>query len=66
MSGSPSSMHDAPNEDDEAMRRLIGGDETGLNDLMTRWSTRITAFLMRQTGDPNMAQELALESFVRL
>lgn len=48
------------------MQRLAGGEDLALNELMHLWSTRITAFLARMTGDVHAANDLAQETFVRV
>ncbi len=55
---------DAP--DSELMSRLAAGDDLALNDLMTRWSARVSAFLFRMTGQREVAVDLAQETFVKL
>ena len=52
--------------DDAAMVRLAGGEERALDELMGRWSARITSFLVRLTGNHATASDLAQETFVRL
>ncbi|MDP9292368.1 MAG: sigma-70 family RNA polymerase sigma factor, partial [Verrucomicrobiota bacterium] len=53
-------------EDDELMRRLQGGEDTALNQLMTRWQTRVIGFIYRYVGNSTDAADLAQETFVRL
>jgi RNA polymerase sigma-70 factor (ECF subfamily) len=55
---------DAP--DSELMSRLAAGDDLALNELMNRWSGRISAFLYRMTGRRETAVDLAQETFVKL
>ena len=55
---------DAP--DSELMSRLAAGDDLALNELMRRWSARVSAFLYRMTGRRDTAVDLAQETFVKL
>ncbi len=48
------------------MQRLAAGEELALNRLMERWKERVAAFLLRMTGEPDAARDLAQETFVRL
>ena len=48
------------------MRRLAGGDDLALNELMDRWRERVAAFLLRMVGDHATALDLTQETFVRL
>ncbi len=50
----------------ELMTRLAAGEDLALNDLITRWSDRIIAFLLRMTGHRETAVDLAQETFVKL
>jgi len=52
--------------DAELMARLAGGDDLSLNALMLRWREKVAAFLFRMTGHPDVAGELAHETFVKL
>lgn len=52
--------------DSELMSRLAGGEDQALNELMSRWSARVTAFLQRMTGRRDAAVDLAQETFVKL
>ena len=52
--------------DSDLMARLAAGDDLALNTLMTRWSDRVTAFLLRMTGRRETAADLAEETFVKL
>lgn len=52
--------------DQELMARLASGDDLALNELMTRWRTRIASFLYRMTNCVETAADLAQETFVKL
>ena len=52
--------------DAELMARLAGGDDLSLNALMLRWREKVAAFLLRMTGHPDVAGDLAHETFVKL
>lgn len=52
--------------DSELMSRLAAGDDLALNVLMDRWSTRVSSFLFRMTGQRDIALDLAQETFVKL
>lgn len=53
-------------EDDELMRRLQNGEDTALNEVMTRWQARVIGFIYRYVGNSTDAADLAQETFVRL
>ena len=55
-----------PDADILAMQRLAAGDDLALNEIMDRWRDRVAAFLQRMTGNTAAAEDLALETFVRL
>ena len=57
-----------PQEDSDvlAMSRLREGDDLALNDIMDRWQSRLTGYLIRFTGSEAMAVDLAQETFVRV
>ncbi|HEY5753214.1 MAG TPA: sigma-70 family RNA polymerase sigma factor [Chthoniobacterales bacterium] len=58
-----------PSPDDAdiaAMRRLRDGDDSALNEIMDRWQRRVTAFILRYTGNEATAVDLAQETFVRV
>ena len=60
-------MPDAPLDADiEAMQRLAAGDDEALKEIMQRWSDKVAAFLLRMTGEPATAGDLAEETFVKL
>jgi len=48
------------------MMLLMAGDDLALNTLMTRWGGRVTSFLLRMTGQHEVAVDLAQETFVKL
>ena len=48
------------------MSRLREGDDFALNDIMDRWQTRLTGYLIRLTGSEATAVDLAQETFVRV
>lgn len=52
--------------DPELMARLASGDDLSLNALMLRWQERVGAFLYRMAGHPDVAADLAHETFVKL
>jgi len=52
--------------DAELMSRLAAGDDLALNEIMTRWSARLSSFLFRMTGQREVAVDLAQETFVKL
>ncbi len=53
--------------DDEARyRAVMRGDEAALTELVVRYHTPIYQFLVRYTGDPALADDLAQETFIRL
>lgn len=52
--------------DAELMARLAGGDDLSLNALMLRWREKVAAFLYHMTGHPDVAGDLAHETFVKL
>ena len=56
----------ASDPDDAAMLRLGGGEDLALDELMDRWSARLTSFLQRMTGNHTAAADLAQETFVRI
>jgi RNA polymerase sigma-70 factor (ECF subfamily) len=62
----PKAQQSQTDPDDEAMIRLAAGEDHALDELMERWSARITAFLFRSTGNHFTATDLAQETFVRL
>lgn len=52
--------------DSELMSRLAAGEDLALNEIMSRWSGRVSAFLYRMTGRREDAVDLAQETFVKL
>jgi RNA polymerase sigma-70 factor (ECF subfamily) len=57
----------APEDPDVlAMSRLREGDDLALNDIMDRWQSRLTGYLLRLTGNEAIAVDLAEETFVRV
>jgi RNA polymerase sigma-70 factor (ECF subfamily) len=52
--------------DHEWMDRLAKGEDLALNELMDRWSERVTSFLYRMIGQRDTAIDLAQETFVKL
>jgi RNA polymerase sigma-70 factor (ECF subfamily) len=56
----------AKDTDITLMRRLAGGEDLALNEIMERWRDRIAAFLLRMVGDHATAMDLTQETFVRL
>jgi RNA polymerase sigma-70 factor (ECF subfamily) len=61
----PDCMDDAAT-DAELMVRVAAGEDTAFNVLMSRWGDRVASFLHRLTGRPDVAADLAQETFVRL
>ncbi len=55
-------------EDDDAglMLRLQAGEDTALNELMTRWQTPLVSFIYRYVGNQADALDLAQETFLRV
>ena len=58
--------HPPADPDDAAMLRLSAGEDRALDELMSRWSSRLTGFLVRLTSDSSVSRDLAQETFVRL
>lgn len=56
---------DSP-DDASLMAELASGDDLALNALMDRWAPKLTAFLMKITGNYQVAVDLSQETFVRL
>jgi RNA polymerase sigma-70 factor, ECF subfamily len=57
----------APEEEDrDTMLRLVGGDDTALNELMDRHASRLFNYLLRCLGNLEDSEEIALESFARV
>jgi RNA polymerase sigma-70 factor, ECF subfamily len=52
--------------DSSAMRRLRDGEDLALNEIMGRWQSRVTSYLLRLTGNETVAIDLAEETFVRV
>lgn len=52
--------------DTALMLRLRDGDDTALNELMTRWQSRLASFIYRYVGNEADALDLAQETFVRV
>lgn len=52
--------------DFELMGQLANGDDLALNLLMDRWSSRVTSFLHKMTGQREAAIDLAQETFIKL
>ncbi len=59
-------MKEMADTDVMLMRRLAGGEDLALNELMDRWRERVAAFLLRMVGDHATATDLTQETFVRL
>jgi len=53
-------------DDSSLMTRLAAGDDLALNALMDRWAPRLTSFLIKMTGNRDVAIDLSQETFVRL
>jgi len=52
--------------DRSAMRRLREGEDLALNEIMQRWQSRLTSYLLRLTRSETVAIDLAQETFVRV
>ena len=48
------------------MLRLKNGEDTALNELMTRWQKPLVSFILRYAGNEQDALDLAQETFVRV
>lgn len=59
-------MDPAKDTDITLMRRLAGGEDLALNEIMERWRDRIASFLLCMVGDHATAMDLTQETFVRL
>ena len=57
---------EAAAQDGADMRRLAGGHEAALNDLMARHAQPVFQFLCRMLGNEDDANDLAQETFVRV
>jgi RNA polymerase sigma-70 factor (ECF subfamily) len=57
---------EADDRDRADMKRLAGGCDEALNDLMERHATPVFHFLCRMTGNEDDADDLAQETFVRV
>jgi RNA polymerase sigma-70 factor (ECF subfamily) len=55
-----------PDPDAELMLRLKNGEDSILNELMTRWQQPLVAFIYRYIGHETDALDLAQETFVRV
>jgi RNA polymerase sigma-70 factor (ECF subfamily) len=53
-------------DDSALMAELAGGVDLALNALMDRWASKLTAFLVKMTGNREVAIDLCQETFVRL
>ncbi len=53
-----------PDADVQAMERMRNDDADALNEIMQRWSSRISSFLTRHTGSRDTAMDLSQELFV--
>lgn len=52
--------------DHALMLRLQNGEDTALNELMTRWQQPLVNFIHRYTGSESEALDLAQETFLRV
>ncbi len=48
------------------MKRLAGGEDMALSEIICRWRERVAGFLLRMVGDHATAMDLTQETFVRL
>lgn len=55
-----------PDADDDAMRRLAGGDDEALASLFERYRGRVFGFLYHLLGDETAAEDLLGEAFLRV
>jgi RNA polymerase sigma-70 factor, ECF subfamily len=53
-------------EDDALMVRLQGGDRTAFDQLYERYQGPLWAYFFRNTRDPQLAEDLAQETFLKL
>src|SRR5947199_3539568 len=66
MMGMMAATRSTASEDDEAMRRVAGGDNTALAVLFDRHKSRLFAFLYHLVGDRAAAEDLVSETFLRV
>ncbi len=59
-------MPEHAQDDSALMLRLQAGEDTALNELMTRWQTPLVSFIYRYIGNQTDALDLAQETFVRV
>jgi len=57
---------DADSDDACFMLRLQNGEDTALNEIMTRWQTPLLRFIYRYVGNQEESLDLAQETFVRV
>jgi len=55
-----------PEADVLAMRRLQGGDDLALNEIMGRWKQPLASYLVRLLGNHEDAVDLTMETFARV
>src|SRR5438309_11328572 len=66
MMGMMAATRSTASEDDEAMRRVAGGDNTALAVLFDRHKSRLFGFLYHLVGDRAAAEDLVGETFLRV
>jgi RNA polymerase sigma-70 factor (ECF subfamily) len=59
-------MRDDHDDDRAAMLRLQAGEDTALNELMSRWQHPLVGFILRYVGSEAEALDLAQETFIRV
>ena len=59
-------MTEELDDDRTAMLRLRAGEDTALNELMTRWQQPLVGFILRYVGSEAEALDLAQETFFRV
>jgi RNA polymerase sigma factor (sigma-70 family) len=52
--------------DQELIKKLQGGENPALNELMARYKHRVFAFIRRYVGDEDVAYDLVQETFTKL
>ena len=52
--------------DSELMRNLVAGHDEAMSKLLRRWQGKLISYLTRLINDPEVARDLAQETFVRV
>ena len=50
----------------QCFRRYLDGDESGFDDLLNELRGSITFFIQRIVGDPDVAEDLCIDTFMEL